>query len=164
MSCWFLFSIKLSIKYETCEEHLVGKQIAFRCNVWLEDEKIANASETSKKKAEEKAAQRAFYMLNKKEQIIEKQKDNPFYPYHLHEQKEIDKLVYKLYGLSDEDIREVEIWYCRRYQKLAEAQGMLAEVREKYADYLALCEQNLDQQVTDISSNQNVKTSNLTTA
>lgn len=65
---------KLSIKYETCEEHLVGKQIAFRCNVWLEDEKIANASETSKKKAEEKAAQRAFYMLNKKEQIIEKQK------------------------------------------------------------------------------------------
>ena len=89
--------------------------------------------------------------------IIKKQKNDPFYPYHLHEQKEIDRLVYKLYGLSDEDIREVEIWYCRRYQKLAEAQGMLAEVRHKYADYLALCEQNLDRQTIDLPSSQNIE-------
>lgn len=99
-------------------------------------------------------------LQNLVEQIISKQKDDPFYPYHLHEQKEIDKLVYELYGLSDEDIREVEIWYCRRYQKLAEAQGMLAEVRHKYADYLALCEQNLDRQTIDLSSSQNLKAGN----
>lgn len=61
---------KLNIKYETCEEIQVSKAIVFRCHVWLGDEKIANASETSKKKAEEKAAQRAFYILNKKENIL----------------------------------------------------------------------------------------------
>lgn len=65
---------KVSVKYETIEEHLPTKQTVFRCYVWLKDEKIANASETSKKKAEEKAAQRAFYMLNKKENILETQK------------------------------------------------------------------------------------------
>lgn len=89
------------------------------------------------------------------EQIIQKQKVNPHYPYHLHEQKEINVLVYKLYGLSDEDIREVEIWYCRRYAKLAEAQGILAEVRQKYADYLALCEQDIEQPLDTLSSTQN---------
>ncbi|MEN4758858.1 MULTISPECIES: ribonuclease III [unclassified Chryseobacterium] len=61
---------KLNIKYETCEEIQVNKAITFRCHVWLGDEKIANATETSKKKAEEKAAQRAFYILNKKENIL----------------------------------------------------------------------------------------------
>lgn len=66
---------KHTIRYETCEESQQGKQTVFRCYVWLEDEKIANASESSKKKAEEKAAQRAFYMLNKKENILEKQKN-----------------------------------------------------------------------------------------
>ncbi|MHC5722136.1 MAG: hypothetical protein ACYTX0_61505, partial [Nostoc sp.] len=74
-------------------------------------------------------------------QIIQKQADNLSYPYCLYEQKEIDAIIYQLYGLSDEDIREVELWYCRRYKKLAEAQGLLAEVCEKYADYLALCNQ-----------------------
>jgi len=77
------------------------------------------------------------------EQIIQKQKDNSHYPYHLHEQKEIDAIVYQLYGLSDEDIREVELWYSRRYSKLAEAQVILAKVRKKYADYLGRCEQFL---------------------
>ncbi len=72
--------------------------------------------------------------------IIEKQKLNLQYPYHLHEQKEIDKLVYELYGLSPEDIREVEIWYCRRYAKLAEAQGFTDEVRERHKDFLAHCD------------------------
>ena len=76
--------------------------------------------------------------------IIEKQKADPRYPYHLHEQKEIDRLVYQLYGLNEEDIREVELWYCRRYPRLAEAQGLLAEVREKYKDHLARCERILE--------------------
>ena len=33
--------------------------------------------------------------------------------------KEIDKLVYELYGLNQDDIREIETWYARRYPKLA---------------------------------------------
>jgi hypothetical protein len=105
------------------------------------------------------------------EQIITKQKVNPNYQYHLHEQKEIDQLVYKLYGLSNEDIREVEIWYCRRYQKLAEAQGMFAEVRQKYADYLELCDrdeqlnsQNLDPTIIELPFHQNIETSDFTAA
>ncbi|AZA62309.1 MULTISPECIES: ribonuclease III [Chryseobacterium] len=61
---------KLNIKYETCEEIQVNKSVVFRCHVWLGSEKISNAAETSKKKAEEKAAQRAFYILNKKENIL----------------------------------------------------------------------------------------------
>jgi len=61
---------KVNIKYETCEEIQVNKAVVFRCHVWLSEEKIANATETSKKKAEEKAAQRAFYILNKKENIL----------------------------------------------------------------------------------------------
>lgn len=72
--------------------------------------------------------------------IIEKQKADQFYSYHLHEQKEIDALVYPLYGLTAEDIREVEIWYCRRYDKLSKAQGFWAEVEAKYTDYLKHCE------------------------
>jgi len=51
--------------------------------------------------------------------IIEKQKQNPRYDYMSNEQKEIDKLVYEMYGLNKDDIREVEIWYARRYPKLA---------------------------------------------
>ena len=35
------------------------------------------------------------------------------------EQKEIDKLVYEMYGLNADDIEEVETWYARRYLKLA---------------------------------------------
>jgi ribonuclease-3 len=61
---------KVNIKYETCEEVQANKAVVFRCHVWLGEEKIANATETSKKKAEEKAAQRAFYILNKKENIL----------------------------------------------------------------------------------------------
>lgn len=61
---------KVNIRYETCEEIQGGKNTVFRATVWLSADKIANATETSKKKAEEKAAQRAFYVLNKKENII----------------------------------------------------------------------------------------------
>lgn len=63
---------KVKIQYETEEEALPNKGISFRCCVLLNDKKIVNASESSKKKAEEKAAQRAFYTLNKKENILEK--------------------------------------------------------------------------------------------
>ncbi|HBT81484.1 hypothetical protein A3B26_01760 [Candidatus Giovannonibacteria bacterium RIFCSPLOWO2_01_FULL_48_47] len=52
-------------------------------------------------------------------QIISKQKQNPRYDYMSGEQKEIDKLVYEMYGLNKDDIREVETWYARRYPKLA---------------------------------------------
>ena len=69
--------------------------------------------------------------------VEDKQKANPRYPYHLHEQKEIDTLVYELYGLDADDIREVELWFCRRYPLLAGAQGVLADVQAKYADHLA---------------------------
>lgn len=72
--------------------------------------------------------------------IIEKQMVDQRYPYHMHEQKEIDKLVYDLYGLSDADIREVELWFCRRYPPLAEPQGLMSEVKEKYKEHLARCE------------------------
>lgn len=65
---------KCVIRYETFEESGANKTLVFRSNVWLDDEKISNATETSKKKAEEKAAQRAFYTLNKKEHILEKPK------------------------------------------------------------------------------------------
>lgn len=62
--------------------------------------------------------------------IIAQQKTNPRYEYWLHEQREIDALVYELYDLNAAQIREVELWYCRRYPKLAAAQGVLARVSE----------------------------------
>lgn len=65
---------KVVIKYETCEEMQPNKNMVFRTYVWLDQERIANATETSKKKAEEKAAQRAFYILDKKQSILENPK------------------------------------------------------------------------------------------
>ncbi len=62
---------KVSIRYETTEEPLPNKNLIFKTCVYLNENKIASATESSKKKAEEKAAQRAFYSLNKKENIIE---------------------------------------------------------------------------------------------
>ena len=62
---------KIAIKYETEEELQPNKNLVFRTHVWVDNEKITNATETSKKKAEEKAAQRAFYILNKKQSIFE---------------------------------------------------------------------------------------------
>ena len=54
--------------------------------------------------------------------IIFKQKSNPLYDYASNEQIEIDRLVYEAYGLNEDDIREVENWYARRYPALAAAQ------------------------------------------
>lgn len=76
--------------------------------------------------------------------IVEKQRTDSRYPYHRHEQKEIDALIYRLYGLTEEDIREIELWFCRRYPRLAEAQGFMQEAREKYAEMLAHCERVLE--------------------
>ncbi len=78
-------------------------------------------------------------------ELIEEQKRNAHYNYSQNEQKNIDPLVYNLYSLSDDDIREVELWYCRRYRRLAEVQGLLAEVKEKYAAHLERCDNILDQ-------------------
>jgi len=50
--------------------------------------------------------------------IISKQKQNPRYDYMSNEQVEIDRLVYKMYNLNEEDIQEVENWFYRRYPKL----------------------------------------------
>ena len=65
---------KVTIKYETLEEMQPNKNLVFRTYVWLDDDKISNATDTSKKKSEEKAAQRAFYILNKKQCILENSK------------------------------------------------------------------------------------------
>jgi tRNA1(Val) A37 N6-methylase TrmN6 len=53
--------------------------------------------------------------------IIKNQKQNLHYDYMTNEQLEIDKLVYEMYNLNEEDIQEVENWYYRRYPKLAKA-------------------------------------------
>jgi len=52
--------------------------------------------------------------------IIAKQEREPRYPYHLHEQREIDALVFSLYGLTEDEIREVDLWFRRRYPALAD--------------------------------------------
>lgn len=65
---------KIPLHYETVQEELPNRTLQFRSYVYLGGEKICNAIEASKKKAEEKAAQRAFYTLNKKENILEKPK------------------------------------------------------------------------------------------
>jgi len=53
--------------------------------------------------------------------IIKNQKQNQHYDYMTNEQLEIDKVVYEMYNLNEEDIKEVENWYFRRYPKLAKA-------------------------------------------
>lgn len=65
---------KLALRYETTEEEQPNHTTVFRTTVWLTSDKVSTATESSKKKAEEKAAQRAFYTLNKKEHILENSK------------------------------------------------------------------------------------------
>jgi len=60
-------------------------------------------------------------------QTIAHQRAEPRYPYHLHEQRELERMVYQLYGLNEDDVAEVERWYARRYPKLAAAQQVGAE-------------------------------------
>jgi len=68
--------------------------------------------------------------------IIDKQKQNPKYDYMTNEQLEIDKLVYEMYNLNEEDIKEVENWYWRRYPKLAEAIEVKLKFKEHFKDKL----------------------------
>lgn len=65
-------------------------------------------------------------------QIVTKQEANPRYLYHLYEQKEIDRLIGNLYGLTPEDIWEIDLWLCRRYPGLAEAQGVTDRIPSTY--------------------------------
>ena len=67
---------KIDLRFETCEENFVNKTVHFRSSIWMGDRQVSNASETSKKKAEEKAAQRAYYALQKKENINGENKKN----------------------------------------------------------------------------------------
>lgn len=60
--------------------------------------------------------------------IISAQKADRHYDYASHEQVQIDKLIYDAFGLSEEDINEIETWYARRYPKLAIAQKDNLEV------------------------------------
>ena len=52
-------------------------------------------------------------------QTISNQKSNPRYDYMTNEQVEIDRLVYQMYNLDEEDVKEVEDWFFRRYPRLA---------------------------------------------
>lgn len=51
--------------------------------------------------------------------VVSMQHENGRYNYMSNEQKQIDLLVYQLFGLNSEDINEVETWFARRYPKLA---------------------------------------------
>ncbi|WP_163380156.1 Eco57I restriction-modification methylase domain-containing protein [Cyclobacterium sp. SYSU L10401] len=73
-------------------------------------------------------------------EIIYQQKDFSRYDYASHEQIEIDKLVYKAYGLNPEDIQAVEDWFARRYPKLSAAQKANLRKLGKSDDYLELYE------------------------
>ena len=82
-----------------------------------------------------------YYVLAQSvKKIIMKQEQNSNYNYALNEQVEIDRMVYESFKLDTDDIREVELWYCRRYATLAEAQGVLAAVQQNYNSHLARCE------------------------
>lgn len=63
---------KYQISFITKGENHVTENNYFRCDILCQQKNIANASDSSKKKAEEKAAQRAFYTLNQKYKILEK--------------------------------------------------------------------------------------------
>lgn len=66
---------KIEITYETIEDVLPNKITTFKSTICVGGKYIAHATDHSKKKAEEKAAKRTFYSLNKKEKILEKQKN-----------------------------------------------------------------------------------------
>ncbi len=79
------------------------------------------------------------------DRIIEGQKADRAYKYSIAEQPLIDAQIASQYGLGGADLREIELWYCRRYPKLAQAQGFINEVKQKYADHLARCERIMSQ-------------------
>ncbi|MBM3266130.1 MAG: hypothetical protein FJZ01_00650 [Candidatus Sericytochromatia bacterium] len=56
-------------------------------------------------------------------QIIAAQRRDPAYPYQHREQPELDALAARAYGLSDEEVAEIDAWFAARYSKLAAAQS-----------------------------------------
>ena len=66
-----------------------------------------------------KSTTSAQLLLQLVQKIIDKQRESGRYQYLSNEQKDIDRLVYELYGLNEEDIQEVEYWWTRRYPRLA---------------------------------------------
>jgi len=70
--------------------------------------------------------------------ILSKITTNIDYNYENEEQIEIDKLVYEAYGLTADDVEEVENWYARRYGKLSAAQKANLRALGKSDDYLEL--------------------------
>ncbi|RQP08426.1 MAG: ribonuclease III [Chryseobacterium sp.] len=60
---------KLHVRFDTQEEQLPKQQTQFRCVVYLGDDSIGVAGASSKKKAEEKAANRAYYAVQKRKDI-----------------------------------------------------------------------------------------------
>jgi len=81
---------------------------------------VASDSESLKKVVISTAFYNDAQIENKVSSIIHHQHQNPRYDYITNEQIEIDKLVYEMYNLNEEDIEEVENWYFRRYPKLAQ--------------------------------------------
>jgi len=59
-------------------------------------------------------------------EIVKKQREQGDYPYFLHEQRVIDELVYRAYGLDEDDRKEVENWSARRYPELVAAKRRMA--------------------------------------
>ena len=51
------------------------------------------------------------------EQIIQRQESNPRYDYSS-EQAELDSTIYEAFGLTSDEVDEVELWYARRYPRL----------------------------------------------
>ncbi len=51
----------------------------------------------------------------------------------------VDYLVYELYGLDEDEIREIEIWYLYQYPNQS-AGDFAQRIREKYKDYIARLE------------------------
>src|SRR5699024_4327323 len=72
--------------------------------------------------------------------VINSQKQDLRYDYLSNEQIKIDDIVFDLYGLNKNDIREVENWYARRYPRLVEAQKENLAEQGKPTDYLELYE------------------------
>ncbi|NVM30014.1 MAG: Eco57I restriction-modification methylase domain-containing protein [Candidatus Helarchaeota archaeon] len=59
--------------------------------------------------------------------IKQKQMKNKYYNYFQYEQKEIEEIIDKIYKLNQDDIKEVDSWYERKYPILVDAQKQIEE-------------------------------------
>lgn len=64
-------SKRISIRFKTEKTGVLPTDPAYTATIFIKDKEISKASESSKKRAEEKASQRAFYSLNTKHKIKE---------------------------------------------------------------------------------------------